>query len=152
MTLSIALGARATMLDGFEAFLVNGAQQSELILYQTNLILCRFALGALSTGTPFGAASGASMALASSTFTVPVPSAVAVAAGNANRFILTSQLTVVATPTTALTGTVSAVGGGGDIETASLAVTLASVQRLNSFTIRMASNGALTAEASLTLV
>jgi hypothetical protein len=140
------------MLDGFEAFMVVGTQQAELILYQTNLILCRFPLGVISTGTPFGAASGDSMALASSTFTVPVPSAVAVAAGNANRFIMTSQLTAVATPTTALIGTISAIGGGGDIQAPSLAVTLAAVQRLNTFTIRMATNGAITVEASLTLV
>lgn len=146
MTLSIALGARATMLDGFETFLVIGAAAATLTLFQTNLSLCVFNLGVAGTGTPFGAATNDSAALASSTYTVPISNTGTAVAGNANRFVIQGQNT-----TDALTGTVSAVGGGGDIELASVAVTAAATQRLNALILRMASTGTLSLEASLTL-
>lgn len=148
MTLALALNARAAMLDGFEAFMVVGASQATLTILQTDTVLAVFNLGASSTGTPFGAASGDSMALASSTYTVPVSNTGTAVAGNANRFIFNTQTA----STTALTGSISAVGGGGDIQVPSVAVTAAATQKLNQFTIRMAASGLITVEASLTLV
>lgn len=146
MTLSIALGARASMLDGFETFMVSGTGQASLTVFQGNVTLCVFNLGAASTGTPFGTAVSDSLAL-SSTLSAPVSNTGTAVAGTANRFIIAGQV-----PSTALTGTISGVGGGGDIEVPSTAVTASSTQKLNAFTLRMAANGALTVEASLTLV
>lgn len=145
MTLSLSTGARASMLDGFETFMVAGTGQATLTLYQTNLALCVFNLGAASTGTPFGSATAGALSL-SSTLSAPISNTGTSVAGNANRFIIQGQA-----PSDALSGTVSAVGGGGDIETPSLTVTAATTQKLNSFVLRMASNGTLTVEASLTL-
>lgn len=146
MTLSISLGARAAMLDGFEAFMVAGSLQASLTIYQTNTALAVFNLGASSTGTPFGTAANDSMALASSTYTVPILNTGTAVAGTANRFILVGQV-----PSTALSGTISAVGGGGDIETPSLLVTAAAVQRLNTFNLRISPTGLLSVEGSFTL-
>lgn len=148
MTLNVALGARALMLDGFEAFMVVGTSQATLTVYQGNTALCVFNLGASSTGTPFGTASGDTLALASSTYTVPVLNTGTAVAGKANNFIINTQ--TASTP--GISGTISAVGGGGDIEVPLVTVTAAATQRLNAFTIRMAQNCAITVEASLTLV
>ncbi len=134
------------MLDGFETFMVAGALQATLTLYQTNLALCVFNLGASSTGTPFGSATNDSMAL-SITLAAPVSNTGTAVAGNANRFVIQGQV-----PSDALSGTVSGYGGGGDIQVPAVAVTAAATQRLNSFVLRMASTGLLTAEASFTLV
>lgn len=147
MTLSLALGARALMLDGFESFMVVGASQATLTVYQGTTALAVFNLGAPSTGTPFGSASADSLALASSTYTVPVLNTGTAVAGKANNFIINTQTA----STLALSGAISAVGGGGEIEVPSLTVTAAAVQRLNALTIRMASNGGLSVEGSLTL-
>ena len=149
MALTLSTGARALMLDGFEAFMVVGASQATLTVYQNETALAVFNLGASSTGTPFGTAVLDSLALSSATYTVPVSNTGTAVAGTANKFILNTQ--TASTP--ALTGSISAVGGGGDIQVPSLAVTaVATSCRLNQFTIRMASNGALSVEASLTLV
>ncbi len=145
MTLSIALNARAAMLDGFEAFMVAGTGQASLTLLQTNLSLCVFNLGASSTGTPFSSGNADALVL-SSTIVLPLSNTGTAVAGNANRFVLAGQV-----PSTALSGTISLVGGGGDIQVPSLAITAAATQRLNQFTIRMSALGVLTIEASLTL-
>lgn len=139
MTLSVALPTRALMLAGFETSVLVGGGTSNITLYQTNLALCVFPLAV----DPFSASVSSGMALAS----VPISSTGTEVAGNANRFILVDEA-----GTTVLTGTVSTVGGGGDIETPSVAVTAAATQTLNSFVLRMASDGLLTVEASLTLV
>ncbi len=138
--------ALASMLDGFESFMVSGSGQATLTLYQTNTALCVFNLGASSTGTPFGSATAGSLPL-SSTLSAPVSNTGTAVAGTANRFVIVNQ-----NAATAGSGTVSAVGGGGDIETPSLTVTAASTQKLNALTLRQASNGLLSWEGSLTLV
>ena len=137
MTLSIALGARATMLNGFETFMAAGLAAT-LVIRQTNLVLATFILN----NPPFQAASNDSVIL-----TTPPISVAAVASGNANNFLMNNQ-----TAALALSGTISSIGGGGDIEAPSVAITSAVSQRLNTFILRMASNGQLTVEASLTLV
>lgn len=139
MTIAVTLGARALMLDGFEDFLEVGASDANFTVYQTNTSLCVFPLAA----TPLGAAASDAI-VASST---PISSTGTEVAGKANRFVITNQ-----DGTTALSGTISAVGGGGDIETPNLTVTAAATQTLNALVLRMASNGAITVEASLTLV
>lgn len=146
MALSIPVAARASLLDGFETFMVVGSGQATLTIYQTNTALCVFNLGASSTGTPFGSANSDSLAL-SSTLSAPVSNTGTSVAGTANRFVFVNQNSA-----TALEGTVSTVGGGGDLEVPTVAVSAATTQRLNAFVIRMASNGALSVEGSLTLV
>lgn len=141
----VSLGCRATMLDGIETFMVAGSGQAALTLYQTNTALCVFNLGASSTGTPFGSGNLDTLSL-SSTLTLPLSNTGTAVAGFANRFVLINQ-----TLATAIEGTVGAVGSGSDIEVPAVAVTAAATQRLNSFVIRAASNGALTLEASFTL-
>jgi hypothetical protein len=148
MTLSLPVAARAAMLDGFETFMVAGASQATLTVLQGPTVLAVFNLGASSTGTPFGTASGDSLPLAYSNYTVPITNTGTAVAGTANRFVINTQTA----STTAIEGTISAVGGGGDIQVPAVTVTAAATQRLNQFTIRMASNGALSVEASLTLV
>lgn len=145
MTLSVALSARASLLDGFETFMVSGTGQATLTVYQTNLALCVFNLGASSTGTPFGSATADSLAL-SSTLSAPVTNTGTAVAGTANRFVVVNQNSA-----TAISGTISAIGGGGDIEVPSVAVTASATQTLNAFVLRMASTGLLSVEASLTL-
>lgn len=147
MTLSLSIGARSSMLDGFETFMVVGASQATLTLYQTNTALAVFNLGASSTGTPFGAAVSGGLSL-SSTLSAPVSNTGTAVAGTANRFVIVGQTS----GATALSGSISAVGGGGDIETPSLTVTAAATQTLNALVLRMASNGALSLEGSITLV
>ncbi len=116
-----------------------GAGTANLTVYQTNTALCVFPLSA----TPFGAAVGGGMAIAS----CPISSTGTEVAGKANRFVITNE-----NAAEVLGGTISGIGGGGDIETPNLTVTAAATQVLNSFILRMAADGALSAEASLTLV
>lgn len=143
---TVALAARATMLDGFETFMVTGSSQATLTVYQGNTSLCVFNLGASSTGTPFGSGTSDTLAL-SSTLSAPVSNTGTSVAGTANRFVVTNQNSA-----TALSGTISAVGGGGCIEVPSVSVTASTTQYLNSFILRMASDGSLTVQASLTLL
>ncbi len=126
------------MLDGFEDSMEVGASTANLTIYQTNLSLAVFPLAA----TPFGAAVLDSLVLAS----VPISSTGTEVAGTANRFVVTNQ-----NGDAALSGTISGIGGGGDIELPSLTVTAALTQTLNAFVLRMASDGTLNVEASLTL-
>jgi hypothetical protein len=146
MTLALSVTASNALLDGFETFMVSGTGQATLTVYQTNTALCVFNLGASSTGTPFGTAGGRALSL-SSTLSAPVANTGTAVAGTANRFIIVNQ-----NAATALTGTISAVGGGGDIETPSLTVTAAAAQALNAFVVRQDATGLLSIEGSLTLV
>lgn len=139
MTLAISLGARALMLDGFEDFLEVGAGTANFTVYQTNTSLCVFPLAA----TPLGAAVSDGIVAAS----VPISSTGTEVAGKANRFVITNQ-----NAGTSLSGTIGTIGSGADIETPSLTVTAAATQTLNSLVLRMAEDGSLTVEASLTLV
>lgn len=143
--INIAVACRASMLDGIETFMVSGSGQAALTLYQNDTALVVWNLGVPSSGTPFGAGTNDALTL-SSTLGAPVSNTGNSVAGKVNRFVLVNQ-----TVDTAISGTVSAVGGGGDIEVPSITVTAATTQRLNAFVFRMASNGALTVEASITL-
>ncbi len=133
------------MLDGFETFMVVGSGQATLTLYSTNTSLAVFNLGASSTGTPFGSANLDTLAL-SSTLSAPISNTGTAVAGTVNRFVITNQNSA-----TAYDGTVGAIGSGADIETPLLTVTAAATQRLNYLALRMASDGSLSVEASLTL-
>lgn len=146
MAITFSLGARASMLDGFESFMVTGSGQATLTVYQTNTALCVFNLGAASTGTPFGSASLDALSLSSS-LSAPVANTGTAVAGTANRFVIVNQNS----SATALSGTISTVGGGGDIEVPSVTVTASAAQALNALILRMASNGAISLEGSLTL-
>lgn len=146
MTLSISNTAGSSMLDGFETFMVAGTGQASLTVYQGNTALAVFNLGASSTGTPFGTGTGRGLALSSS-LSAPLTNTGTAVAGTANRFVIANQNTV-----TGLSGSVSAVGGGGDIQTPSVTVTAAATQTLNALTVRMASSGLLSVEGSLTLL
>lgn len=143
---TVTVGARASMLDGFETYMVNGSGQSTLTVYQGNTSLCVFNLGASSTGTPFGSASSDSLSI-SSTLSAPVSNTGTSVAGTANRFVIVNQ-----NGDTAMSGTVSAVGGGGAMQVPSVTVTASTTQKLNALVLRMASDGSLTLEGSLTLV
>lgn len=135
------------MLDGFETLMIAGAGQATLTVYQTDISLAVFNLGASGSGVPFGSAVSDSIAL-SSTLSAPISNTGTAVAGTANRFIVANQGLA-----TMLAGTISAVGGGGDIQVPSTTVTaVATSCRLNSFVIRVSATGVLTVEASLTLV
>jgi len=136
--MTISLGARALMLDGFEDYLEVGSGTANFTLYQTNASLAVFPLAA----TPLGAANLDSI-VASST---PISSTGTEVAGTANRFVITNQ-----DGSTALTGSVGAIGSGADIELPSLTVTAAATQTLNSLVLRMDGYGNVSVEASLTL-
>jgi len=139
MALSLGSDARAASLDGFDGFVNTGAGTATLTVYQTNTSLAVFNLNS----TAFGAAVAGSLALAS----VPISSTGTEVAGKANRFVIVSR-----DSDTCLSGTIGAIGSGADIETENLTVTAALTQTLNSFVLRMASDGSLSVEASLTLV
>ena len=139
MALTIAVATRALMLDGFEDSMEVGASTANFTVYQGNTSLAVFPLNA----TPFGAGTNDALTVTSA----PIDSTGTEVAGTANRFILTNQ-----NGTTVMTGTISAVGGGGDIEVPALTVTAAATQTLNSLVLRMAVNGAVSVEASLVLV
>lgn len=146
MALSFPVLARAAMLDGIETLMVAGTGQASLTIYQGNTSLCVFNLGASSTGTPFGSAVSDSLSLSSS-LSAPVANTGTSVAGTANRFVVVNQNLA-----TVVSGTISGVGGGGDIETPSVAVTASTTQTLNALVLRMASTGAITVQGSLVLV
>lgn len=137
MALTLQLLLRAAMLNGIEAFL-NDTGTCTFNLYQTNSLLATFNLSA----TPFGSAVNDSIAASS----LPVSNTGTSAAGTANRFTLVSEAGVLG-----MTGTVSGIGGGGDIEVPTVAVSASTTQKLNALIVRMASDGSLSLEASLTL-
>ena len=134
--MTLSLGARAGMLDGFVSYLEAGGTP-HFTLYQTNTALAVFALEAMS------AAVNDSAALVSA----QVNSTGTEVAGTANRFVITNG----STGATALSGSVGAVGSGADIETPSLTVTAAATQTLNALVLRMDAYGNVSVEASLTL-
>lgn len=136
--MTLSLGARALMLDGFEDYLEVGAGTANFTLYQTNTALAVFPLAS----TPLGAGNLDSIVAAST----PISSTGTEVAGTANRFVITNQ-----NGDTAKSGSVGAIGSGADIETSSLTVTAAATQTLNSLVLRMAASGEVTVEASLTL-
>ena len=138
MTLRIENAARAYLLAGFESFMELGSGTATLTVYQTNTALCVFNLAA----TPF--TPNGSGAVAGS---VPISSTGTSVAGTANRFVIRNQ-----DDDAGMSGTISAIGGGGDIETPSLTVSAATTQTLNALVLRMAGDGALTIEGSLTFV
>ena len=138
MTLSIALATRALMLAGFETSVLTGGGTSNLTVYQTNIALCVFPLAA----DPF---SGVSDSL--SLLSVPISSTGTEVAGKANRFVIVDEA-----GTTVLSGTISGIGGGGDIEVPNLTVTAAATQTLNALVLRMSADGYISVEASMTLV
>ena len=139
MTLAVAVATRALMLDGFEDSMEVGSSTANFTVYQGSTSLAVFALAS----TPFGAAVNDSIVLAST----PISSTGTEVAGTANKFIITNQ-----NGDTVLTGSISAVGGGGDIEVPAVTVTAAATQTLNALVLRMSATGALSVEASLTLV
>jgi hypothetical protein len=136
--MSLSLGARAAMLDGFEDFMEVGASTANFTLYQTNTALAVFPLAA----APFGAANLDSLVLASA----PISSTGTEVAGTANRFVITNQ-----NGEAAHSGSVGAIGSGADIETPSLTVTAAATQTLSALVLRMDQYGNISTEASLTL-
>ncbi len=136
---TFASSALASMLDGFETYMLVGSGTANFTVYQTNTALCVFPLAA----SPFGAGNANSLTLAST----PISSTGTEVAGTANRFVITNQ-----NGDTAASGTISAVGGGGDIQTPALTVTAAATQALNALVLRIASSGLLSWEGSLTLV
>lgn len=136
--MTLSLGARAAMLDGFEDYMEVGSGTANFTVYQTNTSLAVFPLAA----TPFGAGNLDSI-VASST---PISSTGTEVAGKANRFVITNQ-----NGDTALSGSIGAIGSGADIETPSLTITAAATQTLNSLVLRMGAYGDISVEASLTL-
>lgn len=136
--MTLSLGARALMLDGFEDYMEVGSGTANFTLYQTNTSLAVFPLAA----TPFGSGNLDGI-VASST---PINSTGTEVAGKANRFVITNQ-----NGDTAMSGTVGAIGSGADIEAPNLTVTAAATQTLNSLVLRMDADGTVSVEASLTL-
>jgi hypothetical protein len=136
---TITTSAKASMLDGFEAFMLLGSGTANLTLYQTSVALCVFPLAA----SPFGAGNGSSLTLAST----PISSTGTEVAGKANRWVITNQ-----NGDTAASGTLSAYGGGGDLCTDALTITAAATQALNALVMRMQPDGTVFWEGSFTLV
>lgn len=136
--MTLSLGARASMLDGFETYMLVGSGTANFTLYQTNTALAVFPLAA----SPFGAGNLDSIVAAST----PINSTGTEVAGTANRFVITNQ-----NGDTAKSGSVGAIGSGADIEVPSLTITAAATQTLNSLVLRMDAYGELSVEASLTL-
>jgi len=141
MTLNASLLLRAAMLNGVATFMNDAVTASTLVIRQTNLVLVTFSLNT----TPFATALSDSIIIT----TPPITNAAVAVLGNANNFTLNSEAVVLG-----LSGTISGVGGGGDIQVPSvtIATTTIAAQRLNTFIIRMASTGALSVEASFTFV
>jgi hypothetical protein len=131
---TISSSARASMLDGFETFMLVGSGTANFTVYQAVFPLA---------ASPFGSAAANAMTLAST----PISSTGTEVGGKANRWVITNQ-----DGSTAASGTLSARGGGGDIETDSLTVTAAATQTLNALVMRMESDGTVFWEGSLTLV
>lgn len=138
MTLSLDLDARAALLNGLETYMELGSGTANFTVYHTNTSLAVIPLDSV----PFNSANGDSIAVGSA----PLDSTGTEVAGTANRFVITNQ-----SGDTALSGSIGAVGSGADIETPNLTVTAAETQTLNSFVLRMAADGQLSVEASLTL-
>lgn len=136
--MTLSLGARAAMLDGFEDYMEVGSGTANFTLYQTNTSLAVFPLAA----TPFGSANLDSIVAAST----PISSTGTEVAGTANRFVITNQ-----NGDAAHSGSVGAIGSGADIELPSLTVTAAATQTLNALVLRMDGYGNISTEASLTL-
>jgi hypothetical protein len=136
--MTISLGARALMLDGFEDYMEVGSGTANFTLYQTNTSLAVFPLAA----TPFGAGNLDSIVAAST----PISSTGTEVAGKANRYVITNQ-----NGDTAKSGSIGAIGSGAEIETPNLTVTAAATQTLNSLVLRMDAYGNVSVEASLTL-
>ena len=135
--MTLSLGARALMLDGFEDYMEVGSGTANFTVYQTNTSLAVFPLAA----TPFGSGNLDSIVLSST----PISSTGVEVAGKANRFVITNQ-----NGDTALSGSIGAVGSGADIEAPALTVTAAATQTLNSLVLRMDAYGTVSVEASLT--
>ncbi len=136
--MTLSLGARAAMLDGFEDYMESGSGTANFTLYQTNTALAVFPLAA----APFGSGNLDSIVAAST----PINSTGTEVAGTANRFVITNQ-----NGDAALSGSVGAIGSGADIEVPSLTITAALTQTLNALVLRMDGYGNLSTEASLTL-
>lgn len=136
--MTLSLGARASMLDGFETYMLVGSGTANFTVYQTNTSLAVFPLAA----SPFGAGNLDSIVAAST----PISSTGTEVAGKANRFVITNQ-----NGDTAKTGSIGALGSGADIETPNLTITAALTQTLNSLVLRMDAYGDVSVEASLTL-
>lgn len=136
---TISSSARASMLDGFETFMLVGSGTANFTVYQGTVSLAVFPLAA----TPFGSANANSLTLAST----PISSTGTEVAGKANRWVITNQ-----DGSTAASGSLSGRGGEGDIETDSLTVTAAATQTLNALVMRLDSDGSVYWEGSLTLV
>lgn len=126
------------MLNGIETFL-NDAGTATFNIYQGNTALAVFSLNA----TPLGSAVSDSIVASS----LPASNTGTAVTGTANRFTIVSEAGVLG-----FSGTISAVGGGGDIEVPNVTVTAAATQKLNALVFRMAASGALSIEVSLTLV
>jgi hypothetical protein len=135
--MTLSLGARAAMLDGFETYMLVGSGTANFTLYQTNTALAVFPLDLV----PFYPATRDSLVA-----DAPIDSTGTEVAGTANRFVITNQNGDVAK-----TGSVGAIGSGADIETPSLTVTAAATQTLNTLVLRMAEDGTVSVEASLAL-
>jgi hypothetical protein len=133
--MTLAIAARTAMLNGIFD-LLDGGSSPAFTLYQGNTSLAVFPLASLS------AAVLDSLSLTSAA----VNSTGTEVAGTANRFIITSD-----TGSTALTGTVGAIGSGADIELPSLTVTAAATQTLQALVLRCAADGTISTEASIAL-
>lgn len=136
--MTLSLGARAAMLDGFEDYMESGSGTANFTVYQTNTALAVFPLAA----APFGSGNLDSIVAAST----PINSTGTEVAGKANRFVITNQ-----NGDTALSGSIGAIGSGADIEAPALTITAAATQTLNSLVLRMDADGVASVEASLTL-
>lgn len=133
--MTLPLAARTALLDGLFTYLETGSGSANFTLYQTNTALAVFAL-TLSTATldvlPLTAGA--------------VNSTGTEVAGTANRFVITNQ-----NGDTAYSGSVGAIGSGAEIEAPTLTVTGSATQTLHALVLRMAADGSLSAEASLSL-
>ncbi len=138
MTLSLELALRAAMLNGIETFL-NDSGTATLNVFQTNTLLATFNLNA----TPLGSAVSDSIVATS----LPISNTGTAVAGKANHFTIKSETGILG-----MSGSISAIGGGGDLQVPSVLVTAAATQKLNSLVFRMAADGSLDIEGSLTLV
>jgi hypothetical protein len=136
--MTLSLGARAAMLDGFASYMETGSSTATFTVYQTNTALAVFPLDTI----PLNPANLDSIVFADP----PVNSTGTEVAGKANRFVITNQ-----SSETALSGSIGAIGSGADIEAPSLTVTAGATQTLNSCVLRMDAYGNLSVEASLTL-
>lgn len=134
----LSLSLRAAMLNGIETFL-NDTGTATFNVYQGNTLLCTFDLNA----TPLGSAASDSIVATS----LPISNTGTSAAGKANYFTVVSEAGILG-----LDGTISTYGGDGDIKVPNVQVSASTTQKLNALVFRMADDGTITTEASLTLV